>query len=232
MSAKIIFITGTDTGVGKTAFTGLLLTHLRSNGLHALAMKPFCCGSMEDVEILGILQDNELKKREINPYYFAEPVAPLVAARKHRRIIKIGAALERLRTVSERCDWLLIEGAGGLLTPLGENFSAKEMIDELKCPAICVAVNRLGTINHSLLTIKSLQQIGAQEVKVALMGTGRKDASAEENARILSELAAPVKIYEIPFFAELAKRSMKSRVFQRFENISKKIEKTLAELNY
>src|SRR5260221_9366344 len=134
MSAKIIFITGRETGVGKTVFAGLLLTHLRRKGFHAFGMKPFCCGSMEDVEILGILQNNELKKREVNPYYFAEPVAPLVAPRKHRRIIKIGAALERLRTVSERRDWLLIEGAGGLLTPLGENFSTNDMSDGQKYP--------------------------------------------------------------------------------------------------
>src|SRR5258705_9807549 len=86
---KIIFVTGTDTGVGKTLLTGLLLHHLRTEGCHALAMKPFCSGGRGDVEFLHALQDGELSEREINPFYFHEPVAPLLAARKNARAIHL-----------------------------------------------------------------------------------------------------------------------------------------------
>ena len=79
---RIIFITGTDTGVGKTLLTGLLLHHLRQSGCHALAMKPFCSGSRADAEFLHAVQDGELTLDEINPFFFAEPLAPLVAARE------------------------------------------------------------------------------------------------------------------------------------------------------
>ena len=88
--AKTIFITGTDTGVGKTVLTGLLLHHLREKGVRALAMKPFCSGSRRDVKLLKALQNSELTDDEINPYYFKEAVAPLVAARMHHKIIQLG----------------------------------------------------------------------------------------------------------------------------------------------
>src|SRR6185312_6066960 len=83
---KIVFITGTDTGVGKTIFTGLLVRHLREHGVHALAMKPFCSGGRGDVKLLRAMQDAELTENEINPFYFPKPVAPLVDARRSKRL--------------------------------------------------------------------------------------------------------------------------------------------------
>src|SRR6266700_3692182 len=102
MSARIIFITGTDTGVGKTVLTGLLLCHLRQNGCHALAMKPFCCGSRADVGLLHRLQDGELAPDEINPFYFPEPLAPFVAGRKQRRSIRLQTVLDGIRRLAGR----------------------------------------------------------------------------------------------------------------------------------
>src|SRR5579859_7771518 len=88
-TGKIIFITGTDTGVGKTVFTSLLLHHLRKSGVYALAMKPFCSGGRGDVWLLRAMQDGELSEEEINPFHFPEPVAPLVSARQHKRRIPL-----------------------------------------------------------------------------------------------------------------------------------------------
>jgi dethiobiotin synthetase len=94
---RIIFITGTDTGVGKTVFTGLLLHHFRTSGCHALAMKPFCSGNRADVNLLKSLQDGELTVDEINPYYFLEPVAPLVSTRKYNRVIRLSEVLQHIK---------------------------------------------------------------------------------------------------------------------------------------
>src|ERR1017187_6787143 len=85
---------GTDTGVGKTLLTGLLLHHLRQSGCHALAMKPFCAGSRSDTEFLLAAQDGELTPDEITPFFFAEPLAPLVAARRHHRNIRLPEVLQ------------------------------------------------------------------------------------------------------------------------------------------
>src|ERR1051326_5574870 len=99
MRTRTIFITGTDTGVGKTVLTGLLLAHLRAIGGHAMALKPFCSGSRKDVDLLYALQDGELAAEAINPFYFREPVAPLIAARQHGRLLPLGQVLEQLQRV-------------------------------------------------------------------------------------------------------------------------------------
>ena len=116
--SRIVFVTGTDTGAGKTLLTGLLLHHLRQNGCHALAMKPFCSGSRADVEFLRAVQDDDLTLDEINPFFFAEPVAPLVAARKHNRLIRAPEVLRRIKGLAAQCECLLIEGIGGVMVPL------------------------------------------------------------------------------------------------------------------
>ncbi|MCX6928449.1 MAG: dethiobiotin synthase [Verrucomicrobia bacterium] len=125
---RIIFITGTDTGVGKTLLTGLLLHYLRHSGCHALAMKPFCSGSRADAEFLHAVQENELTLDEINPFFFSEPLAPLVAARKHQRSICLSSVLRRIRSLASRCQCLLVEGIGGVMVPLGEGFCVADLI--------------------------------------------------------------------------------------------------------
>src|SRR3954468_317583 len=137
-SARIVFVTGTDTGVGKTVLTALLLSHLRQAGTHALAIKPFCSGGTEDVEILHSLQHTEISRNEVNPYYFPEPVAPLVSARKHRRVIPLPAVLGVIQNVANQCDMLVIEGSGGLLVPLGEGYAVADLITALSCEVLVV----------------------------------------------------------------------------------------------
>src|ERR1043166_6293884 len=158
---NITFITGTDTGVGKTVLTASLLNHLRRNNVPALALKPFCCGNRADAELLYELQDGELSLQEINPFYFSDPVAPLVAARKQRRLIELNDVLRRLSSVAQDRVMrarssrtgrqkpqigarfhLLIEGCGGLLVPLGRGFTVLDLISALGCNTIVVSQPR------------------------------------------------------------------------------------------
>src|SRR5262245_14497872 len=97
--SRILFVTGTDTGVGKTLMTALLLAHLRAHGHNAIALKPFCSGTRDDAELLHSLQVGDLSLNEINPFYFDEPIAPIVAARKHRRRIPLPAVLKHIHSV-------------------------------------------------------------------------------------------------------------------------------------
>ena len=92
MAQKIIFITGTDTGVGKTVLTACLVEYLRQTGVDALAMKPFCSGNRDDVELLQSIQESRLPDDVINPFYFIDAVAPLVAARKAALKITLGCS--------------------------------------------------------------------------------------------------------------------------------------------
>ena len=205
-ASRIIFITGTDTGVGKTLLTGLLLHHLRQNGCHVLAMKPFCSGGIADVRFLREVQERELSVEEINPFYFPEPVAPLVAARKHRRKPRLTEVIGCITKLARRCNCLLVEGSGGLLVPLGEGFAAADLLEKLDCEVIVAARNRLGVINHTLLTISELRRLGKKKVKVVLMGQRRHDLSALSNRLVLSELLGEWPVFSVGFLGQNATR--------------------------
>jgi dethiobiotin synthetase len=227
---RILFITGTDTGVGKTVLTALLLSHLRQQGLHALALKPFCSGSRSDVTLLRAVQENELTVKDINAYYFPEPVAPLIAARKHKRPIRIGSLVQHIRSIARRCDVLLIEGAGGLLVPIAKGITILDLIAHLQCRVIVVARNKLGTINHTLLTVQALQHHSSLCTphsalpSVVLMNHSSHDASSDSNAAILREFLTPVPLFSLPF---LGRNCGALSAIKRNE---KKFRKTLARI--
>jgi len=233
---KIIFITGTDTGVGKTLLTGLLLVHLREIGQRAFAIKPFCSGDRAHAVLLHVLQDEELTLDQINPFYFPEPVAPLVAARKHRRNISLPQVLKHIRqivhTVTPRLHesptlFLLIEGAGGLLVPLGDGYTWAEVLRKLACQVIVTSSNRLGTINHTLLTVAALQVIGIKQLSVVIMNPEAPQDSTldtRDNPGILAELLAPIPLHQIPF---LGPKTLQPDTLKK---TGKKIKKVLARI--
>lgn len=197
---KIIFVTGTDTGVGKTLLSALLLFHLRQKGIHALAMKPFCSGGRGDVRRLQALQRGELSDQEMNPFYYSQPLAPFVAGKKGRQV-RLSDAVERIKKVAQKCDRLVVEGSGGLLVPLGEDFTVADLIGALDCEVIITARNRLGTINHTLLTVKALQgiRIAQDAMAVVLMEQRKPDISAQTNAKTLAKLLCSIKVLSLPF---------------------------------
>ena len=197
--AKIIFITGTDTGVGKTMLTALLLQHLRAEGCRALVMKPFCSGGRGDVRLLQSLQRGELSDVEMNPFYFGAPVAPLVELKKARRDVPLKEVVASIRRVEKKCDLLLIEGSGGLMVPLGKNYLVEDLIVRLKCSVIVVSRNRLGTINHTLLTVARLRAKGVKsgKIRVVLMENLARDESSGTNKGILEALLGGVKVVSV-----------------------------------
>ena len=202
MSAKkIIFVTGTDTGVGKTLLTALLLHHLRQSPGRTLAMKPFCSGGRGDVRLLQSLQPGEISDAEMNPFYFAQPIAPLVAREQKRKSIRLPDVIRRITAVQKKCDQLLIEGSGGLLVPLGPGYTVADLIVKLDCRVIVVARNRLGTINHTLLTVQVLKANGikANSIAVVLMGARKPDVSSSTNERTILELLRPIRVLSIPY---------------------------------
>ncbi len=220
--ANLIFVTGTDTGVGKTLFTGLLLCHLRSKGIQAWAMKPFSSGGREDARIFRALQEQETSLEEINPFHFRAPLAPLVAARREKRSVALPEVLAAIWRLSRRCEVLLVEGAGGLMVPLGAGFTVRDLIGRLGCKVVVVARNRLGVINHATLTVNALQTAGLKKIVVALMEDDEQDLSSVSNAKVMSELLAPVGVLSVPF---LGKRALE---WGSIKNNSENLKKTLA----
>jgi dethiobiotin synthetase len=221
-AVKTVFITGTDTGAGKTLLTAILLHDLRESGVRALAMKPFCSGGLGDVKLLNRVQNQALSQGAINPFYFPEPVAPLVSARKSGQKIAWQSVLGSIKRVKKYCDCLLIEGSGGILVPLGEGYDVRDLVKKLACPVVVAARNRLGVINQVRLTVESMQYVGIKDIMVVLMGIKKCDISTQTNAKIIAELVAPMPVLEVPYLGEKAGelRGIKKGV--------RKIKKTIA----
>jgi dethiobiotin synthetase len=204
---RILFITGSGTGVGKTVLTALLLRHLREEGHDALAMKPFCCGSRHDARLLQRLQSGELTLAETNPFFFKPPLAPWVAAKDNPRArICARRALREIRRLGRRCEILLVEGCGGVLAPLGNHYAAADLISLLRCETVIVAPNCLGTINHTLLTAKYMQCIGIKEFKIVMMSSKKPDLSSRSNINAIRELLPGIAVFSLPHLGREASK--------------------------
>jgi dethiobiotin synthetase len=195
--ANLIFITGTDTGVGKTVLTAMLLRHLRQEGRHALAVKPFCTGSRDDALLLHEFEKNFLTLDEVNPFFFKQPLAP--AAARLKKEIPLDAVLEKIRVLAARCEVLLVEGVGGVLAPLGKNYTVATLIAGLDPAVIVVSRNALGTLNHTLLTAHELQAIGVDKFAIVMVDAQNPDISARSNPTLLKKMLPHSRIFSLPY---------------------------------
>ncbi len=192
------FITGTDTGVGKTYVTCALLTALFGRGLKAAAMKPVAAGveaghgMNEDVAAFMALTQNRHALADINPYCFHEAIAPHIAAAHEGATAEpavIAAAYARLR---EQCEVVLVEGAGGFLVPLSDTASMADLPKLLKLDVILVVGMRLGCLSHALLTAEAIAARGLRLVGWVANTPGETmPAFAENLATLQSRLTAP-----------------------------------------
>ena len=193
-----MFITGTDTGVGKTVTTALLTRHLRDRGLTVAALKPICSGNRDDARVLHAALQGTLALGEINPWHFRAPLGPLLAARRERKRVTLAAVLAHVRKVQQRFGIVLVEGAGGLLSPLGEGFTARELIVGLRATPVIVCPNRLGILNHALLTIEALPHRAGRRAQVVLMAPQRPDAATATNPQLLAEFLGRPRVHVLP----------------------------------
>jgi dethiobiotin synthetase len=202
MTRATLFITGTDTGVGKTALTALFARYLHERGVRVAALKPICSGGREDARTIHAALNGALTLDEINPWHFRAPVAPLLAARRVRKRIKLSQVLAHVRTIQKRFDVLLIEGVGGLLSPLGENFDSRDLIAALRAIPIVVCPNRLGAVNQILLTIEALPRNAAAKARVVLMSPSRSDFSTGANMNLLGKFFNKKRVFLLPWLGE------------------------------
>ena len=140
-----------------------------------------------------------LRLDEINPWHFRAPVAPLLAARQERKRVRLAEVLAHIRVMQERFDILLVEGAGGLLSPLGEDFNSRDLVESLSARPIIVCPNRLGVLNQILLTLEALPSRAAARARVVFMSPPQPDASTRTNARLLAEQFDGKRIFLLPW---------------------------------
>jgi dethiobiotin synthetase len=196
---RLIVITGTDTDVGKTVLTALLANHLRVSGISVAAVKPVSSGGRDDARILRRAVDNQLTLDQINPWHFRAPIAPLLAARRERRRVELREIVAHVHAISRQFQVTLVEGAGGLLSPLGEGFSTRELISALSSDVIIVARNQLGAVNHVRLTLEALPPIHAARARVVLMSPKEHDVATRTNPGLVAEFVGEAHVSTIPW---------------------------------
>lgn len=162
---QAFFITGTDTGVGKTHVSCQLLLQYAAQGLKVVGMKPVAAGcelidgewQNEDVQKLNAASNVYAPRELVNPYCFKEPIAPHLAAEMAGVEIQIGDIQQAFTKLTEMADIVIVEGAGGFLVPLNQHETMADLVAALQIPVILVVSMRLGCINHALLTINAIK---------------------------------------------------------------------------
>ncbi|MGD9896206.1 MAG: dethiobiotin synthase [Candidatus Methylacidiphilaceae bacterium] len=165
-----LFLTGTDTGVGKTLFGAALLRAWRRLGLPAVGLKPIATGSREDALCLQEGAGTEVALCEINPFFFRAPEAPALAAQDEGRKLSLPEVVGRVQHLLQKFPFALVEGVGGWRTPLTQTESVSDLAMGLGLPVVVVALCRLGVFNHTLLTVESVRAAGLTPLGILLNG--------------------------------------------------------------
>jgi len=198
------FITGTDTGVGKTLCAAGLLEAFKQQGLSTIAMKPVASGCdetphglrNEDAVLMMQHMTAEASYEEVNPYAFIPPMAPHLAAARQSLTINSDELVEQAKQLSLRADRIVIEGAGGWLAPLNETQSLADLAIQFELPVILVVGIRLGCLNHALLTVEHIRTCGGR-LAGWIANTGLAETAdcidiKENVATLVSRIPAPL----------------------------------------
>ena len=210
MTVKGWFVTGTDTGVGKTRVATALLAGLRASGVSALGMKPVASGCRhtpsglrsEDAEALRAAGSCRRPYDEVNPYAFAPAIAPHLAAEAAGVVIREQTIQEHFGRLCAQAECVVVEGVGGWLVPLGPALTMADIARALRLPVIMVVGLRLGCLNHALLTAAAIHQSG---LRLAGWVANRIEPDFEKFDENVGSLAARLDaplIGRIPFLAE------------------------------
>ncbi|MEM9280349.1 MAG: dethiobiotin synthase [Verrucomicrobiota bacterium] len=195
MSGRGIFVTGTDTDVGKTWVATRLLKLLGQQGFRSSGMKPIECGGREDSSaLLAASSVGDLDLDQVNPVTISEPLAP--AASSDQVSIDFDRVGESYLGLALKSDWVVVEGAGGWLVPVDAQRSMADLAVSLDLPVVVVAANRLGVLNHTLLTLKAIESVGLPCCGVFLNTINESDLSIQTNARVLRASAPFIRVID------------------------------------
>jgi dethiobiotin synthetase len=193
------FITGTDTNAGKTYVTALLIESLRRMGRSVTGYKPVACGDrMDAAAMLAAAADPTLSLQEVNPVYLKTPASPLVAGMLENQVVDVDALLLGFTTLAARYQHVLVEGAGGWEVPLAPRTTMADLALRLGLPVIVVVNNKLGALNHTLLTVNAIQRSGLRCEGIILNHVAdERDPASISNRAILEQFT------EVPVIAEV-----------------------------
>jgi dethiobiotin synthetase len=206
------FITGTDTGVGKTLIAAALIHRFTQQGMKAIGMKPVAAGARphdgqllnEDVEQLMAASNVEAPLLLINPYVFDSPVAPHIAASQSGVVMSLDKIKAAFHALAPLADILVIEGAGGFLVPLNDGEDMADLAVSLELPIILVVGMRLGCLSHALLTVAAIEARGLRLAGWVANSIDPGMANFEENLASLRQRIDAPCLGVVPWFATLS----------------------------
>ncbi len=221
-----LFITATDTGVGKTLIAGIIAKLLTQQGKSVGVFKPFATGCRsvrgklisEDAEFLNWCIDNKLTQDIISPVRFRIPASPLACEKAENKKADLKKVFAAYKYICRNNDFVIVEGIGGVKVPITSNYDVLDYATVLKLPVVVVARAKLGTINHTLLTIEAIRQKGLSLAGIVINGydDATKDYAEKTNAEIIRKLAKVRILAVVPFDKKIniAKKIISSKAFE------------------
>ncbi len=197
------FVTGTDTGVGKTLVTAGLIRLFVEEGIKVAGMKPVASGcevtdqGLRNEDAIMIMRESnvDLDYELINPYAFEPPVSPHFAASESDQKIKLDHIVEKYTEISAQADMVFVEGVGGWQVPLGDDLNMSDLAGKLNLPVILVVGLRLGCINHALLTADAIRQKGLSLIACVASQIDADYQRRDETLKTLeTRLSMPVQL--------------------------------------
>ncbi|SDY23218.1 dethiobiotin synthase [Lysobacter enzymogenes] len=188
-----LFVTGTDTGIGKSVASAALLHALRVGGARAVGMKPVASGCEpgpdgwrnEDALLLQAASQPRPRYEDVNPYALPQPLAPEIAAAEAGVEIALEPILAAHARLAAQADTVVVEGVGGWAAPVSARLDQIDLVRALKLPVVLVVGLRLGAINHARLSARAIQADGAELIGWIANGIDPHMARADENFEIL-----------------------------------------------
>jgi len=217
---KSLFITGTDTDVGKTYITAGLAVVLRKMNVDVGVMKPFAAGSAqkkgyksEDIEILSRAANTCDPENLVNPQFFPIPASPYTAWKKLKTKPKVSTILSSFKKLTKLHDMLLVEGMGGIMTPILKDYYITNLIKEMKIPTVIVTRSKVGTVNHTIMTVKMCEKYKIP-VKGIIINNFDEGYAVKDLTRDLQNLTGVPVLGSIPFIKDMSDASL-SRIFKK-----------------
>ncbi|HEY2343669.1 MAG TPA: dethiobiotin synthase [Chthoniobacteraceae bacterium] len=195
------FVTGTDTNAGKTYVASLLIRSLRKRGIDCVGMKPICSGGREDAEELRQAGDDAAELNHVNPVWLRAPAAPYTAAMIENRMIDLDLVRESFAVLRAKHASVVVEGVGGWLVPILRDYFVADLAAEMALPVVVVVPNRLGALNHTMLTVRAIQSAGLRCAGVILNQLSPEndaDTAMVTNRGVLETLLGEPLLLEVP----------------------------------
>lgn len=205
--ARGYFVTGTDTGVGKTTVSCALLRAFAAQEKRVIGMKPVVAGSENgkwpDVEQLIAASNISAAREHINPYAFDPPISPHIAAQQAGTEIDLAVIQHAYQALSNQADIVIVEGAGGFLVPVSQTQNGADLARALNLQVILVVGMRLGCLNHALLTAQAIRIAGLSLAGWVANGIDPQMRALEENIATLEQRLACPLLGVLPFDLEM-----------------------------